>query len=167
MENEIMTEVEVNETQKYIDTINQLKASTVSKEQYDKLRDENKTLLESLVNGKSTETSSTEETSKPSAKELSNMLNKMSKGGTTNLEYIATSLQYRDAYIEEFGKDPWCLTGKDSQPTTQDYIDMEEQAQGLKQLVEIADGNNEVFQREFTRVLTGTSRPNINPKLRK
>lgn len=167
MENEIMTEVEVNETQKYIDTINQLKASTVSKEQYDKLRDENKTLLESLVNGKSTETSSTEETSKPSAKELSSILNKMSKSGTTNLEYIATSLQYRDAYIEEFGKDPWCLTGKDSQPTTQDYIDMEEQAQGLKQLVEIADGNNEVFQREFTRVLTGTSRPNINPKLRK
>ena len=167
MENEIMTEVEVNETQKYIDTINQLKASTVSKEQYDKLRDENKTLLESLVNGKSTETSSTEETSKPSAKELSSILNKMSKSGTTNLEYIATSLQYRDAYIEEFGTDPWCLTGKDSQPTTQDYIDMEEQAQGLKQLVEIADGNNEVFQREFTRVLTGTSRPNINPKLRK
>lgn len=164
---EIMTEVEVNETQKYIDTINQLKASTVSREQYDKLRDENKTLLESLVNGKTTETSSTEETSKLSARELSDMLSKMSKDGTPNLEYIATSLQYRDAYIEEFGKDPWALTGKDSQPTQQDYIEMEAQAQSLKQLVEIADGNQEVFQREFTRVLTGTSMPNINPKLRK
>ena len=164
---EIMTEVEVNETQKYIDTINQLKANSVSKEQYDKLRDENKTLLESLVNGKTMESSSTEEASKPSARELSGKLTAMSKDGTPNLEFIATSLAYRDAYIDEFGKDPWALTGKDSQPTTQDYIEMEQQAQALKQLVEIADGNQEVFQREFTRVLTGSSMPTINPKLRK
>lgn len=167
MEEIMTTEVEVNETQKYIDTINTLKATTVSKAQYDKLRDENKSLLESLVNGKTMESSSTEEASKPSARELSEQLNKMSKDGTPNLAYITASLQYRDAYIEEFGKDPWCLTGKDSQPTTQDYLDMEETAQGLKQLVEIADGSQEVFQREFTRVLTGTSRPTINPKIRK
>ncbi len=167
MEEIMTTEVEVNETQKYIDTINNLKATTVSKAQYDKLRDENKSLLESLVNGKTMESSSTEEASKPSARELSDKLNKMSKDGTLNLATITTSLQYRDAYIEEFGQDPWCLTGKDSQPTTQDYLDMEETAQGLKQLVEIANGSQEVFQREFTRVLTGTSRPTINPKIRK
>lgn len=44
-------ETEVNEYQKYLDSINELKSNTVSKDKYDKIMEENKTLLESIVNG--------------------------------------------------------------------------------------------------------------------
>lgn len=56
-ENEILTnqteqiETQQNENQQYIDAIRDLKANTVSKERYDKLMEENKNLLNSLVNG--------------------------------------------------------------------------------------------------------------------
>lgn len=165
-ENEITVVPEVDETQKYVDAINTLKNTTVSREQYDKLRDENKTLLESLVNGRTYETSSTEETAKPSAKELNDKLNKLSKTHSADLEFMETSLAYRDAYIEEFGKDPWCLTGKDSTPTQLDYEDTEQHAQLLKEIIEIAAGNEEVFKREFNRRMS-PGRVSINSKLRK
>lgn len=41
----------INENQQYIDAIRDLKANSVSKDRYDKLMEENKNLLNSLVNG--------------------------------------------------------------------------------------------------------------------
>ena len=44
-------ETNINENQQYIDAIRDLKANTVSKDRYNKLMEENKNLLNSLVNG--------------------------------------------------------------------------------------------------------------------
>ena len=41
----------INENQQYIDAIRDLKANSVSKDRYNKLMEENKNLLNSLVNG--------------------------------------------------------------------------------------------------------------------
>ena len=48
MEEEKTTEVEQNEAQKYIDSINELKKNTVPREDYIRLQEENKTLIENL-----------------------------------------------------------------------------------------------------------------------
>lgn len=48
MEEEKATEVEQNEAQKYIDSINELKKNTVPREDYIRLQEENKTLIENL-----------------------------------------------------------------------------------------------------------------------
>lgn len=59
MNEEILTntqtieETNINENQQYIDAIRDLKANTVSKDRYNKLMEENKNLLNSLVNGES------------------------------------------------------------------------------------------------------------------
>ena len=55
-EQEILTQqteetTQQNENQQYIDAIRDLKANTVSKDRYNKLMEENKNLLNSLVNG--------------------------------------------------------------------------------------------------------------------
>ena len=60
-ENEILTNqmeetTQQNENQQYIDAIRDLKANTVSKDRYNKLMEENKNLLNSLVNGESVAT---------------------------------------------------------------------------------------------------------------
>lgn len=62
IENEILTNQmeettnNFNENQQYIDAIRDLKANTVSKDRYNKLMEENKNLLNSLVNGESVAT---------------------------------------------------------------------------------------------------------------
>lgn len=75
-ENEILTnqteETNINENQQYIDAIRDLKANTVSKDRYNKLMEENKNLLNSLVNGESVAAAAPSQTELPPIQDLVN-----------------------------------------------------------------------------------------------
>lgn len=79
-ENEILTnqteETNINENQQYIDAIRDLKANTVSKDRYNKLMEENKNLLNSLVNGESVAAAAPSQTELPPIQDLVNEIHK-------------------------------------------------------------------------------------------
>lgn len=149
MTNEIET---VDETQKYIDTINQLKANSVSRSDYDKVRDENKKLLEAMVNGRYDEMSSTEEAAKPSIQELRNKAYGKGSENLSDLEYVTTVLDLRDALLEEEGVDHFIPAGKKYSPDLNDQHCAQKAYEALRHCVDVADGDNEVFIQEVTRI---------------
>ena len=165
MAEEMTTTIEsVDETQKYIDTINQMKANSVSRTEYDKVRDENKKLLEAIVQGNSFETSSTEETAKPTIQELRNKAYGKDAENLTDLEYVETVLELRDRLLEEEGVDHFIPSGKKFSPDYNDQFCAQKAYEGLKHCVEVANGDNDVFIQEVTRICVDTGLPRNNTK---
>lgn len=160
------TEEVVDETQKYIDTINNLKATTVSRSEYDKVRDENKKLLEAMVNGRTDESASTEATSKPTIQELRNKAYGKYADKLTDLEYVTTVLDLRDALLEKEGIDHMIPSGKKYSPDINDQHCAQKAYEGLRHCVDIANGDNDVFIREVTRITNDSGLPRFKNKRR-
>lgn len=132
---------------KYLDEINNLKANSVSKEEYDKLREENSELLKSIVNSRAPEK---EEPKKP-AVSINELRANFRKENPSNLEYVENALKLRDAIIEQGGTDPFLPQGKKIIPTEQDIEAANRVASVLKECVDYADGDSQLFTNELYR----------------
>lgn len=144
--------------QKYIDTINELKANSVSRAEYEKIRSENKQLLTTLVEGRSLENSSSEDTSKPSAQELRKELYS-DNVNLSNLDYWQKTLDLRDIVIKETGKDPFLPYGQKITPTTEDVAAANKVAEIVRECIEYADGDSRLFTQELDRRTVDTAPP--------
>lgn len=152
-ENTITTVEEMNNEQ-YIAAIEELKANTVSREAYNKLRGENKQLLDALVSGKEIVQ---EEKEKPSVADLRKKL--FGEENMSNLEYVETALSLRDALIESGERDPFLPYG-DKVDITSEQIDAANKvAAGLKEMVDFAEGDSGVFSAEYQRRVRDTAIP--------
>jgi hypothetical protein len=141
----------VDDTQQdYIDEINKLKETTVPKEQYEKLKADNKKLLESLIKGEQLPVPPQE---KPNIEEMRKKLLKPEKE-LTNLEYIENLLALREAILEEGGHDPFVATPTTGYNPPKESYDAAEQAALLFQhCIEYADGDSSLFTSELQRHL--------------
>lgn len=135
-------ETEVNEYQKYLDSINELKSNTVSKDKYDKIMEENKTLLESIVNGQKYAAAETDDAPKYTKEEL---VKKMLTPGIKANEYVDTALKFRELVIAEGGNDPFVGTGHYIQPSTEAQIAADKAADVFTQCLENSNGNDVLF----------------------
>ena len=132
----------------YIEAIKEMKSNYVPKEKLAKLESENKQLLDALVNGKEIEMPKQE--AKVDVNELRKKLfNKDTQ--LSNLEYIETALELRDALIESGERDPFLPSGEKVQLTAEHYDKAENVAQVLKDCVEFADGDSGIFTAELQR----------------
>lgn len=138
----------------YIEVINNLKANTVSKDTYQKLKDENKRLLESLVNGQQVEAQNTPKISNDQLKK--DLFTK----NLSNLEFIEKTLQLRQNIIEEKGEDIFAPDGPQFSFTEDDRRDAQRVADALQYCVDVADGNSAIFTNELQRILKDTPLPN-------
>lgn len=162
MENENTT-IETNSTgiqgddtaPDYIATIQQLRDSTVSKEQYQKVKDENQRLLKTLVEGGQLEQSS------PAKDTMSipELRNKLFNTELSNLEYWQTALDLRAKLIDNGEKDPFLPWSKDYVPTEQDIATAQRVADVVGQCIDYADGNSSIFTNELQRVTVDTAIP--------
>lgn len=134
-------------TQDYISALKEIKENSVSKEAYDKLKKENKQLLDSLVSGESVEIDNSK--SVDVAELRSKLFNKDKP--LSNLDYISTALQLREALIEQGEPDPFLPVGAKVVITDSDIEKAENVASVLQDMVDIADGNNVVFNQEYQR----------------
>lgn len=144
---------ETVDVQKYLDTINELKNNTVSKEDYYKLKDENKTLLNSIMDG--TATASTEAV-KPTAQELRNKIFGPDCDKLSDIEFMEGLCDLRDILLEEEGIDYMAPTGTQY---TADYNDIQTANRtynGFRHCLEVADGNNAIFVQEVSRITNDT-----------
>lgn len=138
--------VEEMNNEQYIAAIEEMRANTVSRDAYNKLRSENKQLLDALVSGKELPK---EPTVAPTPAELRKKL----FGGEdmSNLEYVETALTLRNSLIEAGERDPFLPYG-DKVDITPEQIDTANKvAAGLQEMVDFAEGDSGVFSAEYQR----------------
>lgn len=144
-------QLEQNNDVDYIQAIQDLKANTVPKEQFSKLKEENAKLLKSLINGETLEGVTAPE--KPDVeglrKDLYNGID------LTNLDYVSKTLDLRDEIIANGGKDPFLPWGEKISPTQQDIEAAERVAKVLRECIDYAEGDSLRFTSELQRVMVG------------
>lgn len=143
--------VETDTTQDYISAINEMKQNTVSKEQYLKLKEDNRKLLNSLVSG-----DNIKEQEKPKELDITSLRN-ISYGNNSDtinsVDYVKAVLELRRAIMDKGNPDPAVPRGYKSNPTQADYIEMENTANILQECVDYANGDNNIFNAEVRRRL--------------
>ena len=140
--NENVNETQENESQKYIDAINTLKANSVSKEQYAKLKEENAQLIEALKSGNQIEM--VEDEQKPSIKDLANTISD-ENFEVTNMEGWKTALEYRKTAIENGFRDPFLPNSKEYTVKPEDSARAQLIADTLERILEESNGNPDIF----------------------
>lgn len=145
----------------YISQIEELKRNSIPRDQFDKLKGENKKLLEALVNNQQLEGTTIVE--KPKIEDLRA---KLFNSHNTNLEYIETALTLRDRLLEEGYDDPFVPQGRKISATREDEALAEKVAEGLRSCVEYANGNSELFTQELQRITKDTMIPTGNKRRR-
>ena len=138
--------------QDYLQQIQQLKDNMVSKDDYDALMAENRKLLTSIVNGSGISKEEKEE-KEINIDDLRKDLYSEETSGMTNLDYVTKTLELRKAIIESGGRDPFLPVGEKTPSTAFDEDKANNVAAALASCVEVADGDPQVFQREFVRIL--------------
>lgn len=156
MENENNANVIANEANEdYIETINQLRANTVSRDEYLKLKADNKRLLNSLAAGE-TLGSTEPPVKKPTIDELRTKLFK-NTDELSNLDTISTALELRQALIDEGKPDPFLPAGKNIVATDEDIAAANRVAKILQDTVDYADGDSDIFTNELQRIMIDTA----------
>ena len=149
LENSVSEQENVGDnTANYIEAIKEMKANSVSKEAYVKLQQENKQLLNSLVNGQGIEIEKEEPVDIDG---LRQKLFSAKKHDMTNLEYVSNALKLREALMERGEMDPFVPSGKKIHPTDDDFKKADKVATVLQECVDYADGDAMVFTDELKR----------------
>lgn len=146
----------------YIETINQLKANSVNKSEYEKLKAENQKLLKSIINGEEIPASSIpQETSKDD-------LRKELYGGEgfqgSPIEFWKKTLDLREKVIDEDGYDPFVPKGRQAVVTAADYEVADRVASVVRDVIEYANGDDALFVSELNKRTTGTGLDRVGGK---
>ena len=149
-EKDVSGTVEDN-TQDYLAAIKELKEKSVDRSEYDKLRAENKKLIDAVVNGQpGQEEPAAVKHSKEQIDELRNDLFNSPKE-LSNLEYVTKAMELREALMENGEPDPFLPVGKQISPTRDDLEGAEKVAQVYRECIDYAEGDSEVFTNELMR----------------
>ena len=138
-----------NDSNHYIEAIKEMKANTVDKEAYLKLKEENKQLLNSLVNGEEIKGQDAEQ--KESIEELRSKLFGTKRQDLNNLDFVENALKLRNALMEAGQTDPFVPNGSKIKPTDEDFAKAKKVADTLQECVDYADGDPDVFTDELKR----------------
>lgn len=136
----------------YVAAINELKANSVSKTEYSKLRAENKKLLDALVNGREIDLPKEEKANVDDLRKK--LFNK--DANLSNLEYVDTALKLRNALIENGERDPFLPVGDRVSETAEMYDVAQRVADGLQECVDFADGDSGIFTAQLQRITKDT-----------
>ena len=138
-------------TQDYLAAIKELKDNSVNRSEYDKLRAENKRLIDAVVNGQPGQEEQV--VVKHTKEQIDDLRNDLfnSPRELNNLEFITKTMELREALMENGEPDPFLPVGKQISPTRDDIEGAEKVAQVYKECIEYAEGDSEVFTNELMR----------------
>ena len=134
----------------YIAAINELKANSVDREKYNKLKDENQRLLDTLVSGGQLEQDKV--APKETAADLRKALYGNGCDGLSNLDYWDKTLKLREMIMEEGNPDPFVPTGHNVVATDTDRAAAQKVAEVVKHCIDVAEGDSLVFTNELQRL---------------
>lgn len=134
----------------YINQINNLRENTVSREEYERIKNDNKELAKALINGTgATIPGITKPEQKPDLDDLRKKL--FTKKSKNDLEYFTNLLALRDGIMADGQPDPFLPINREFRATAQDEADAERIATQIKEAIEYADGDPAVFSNDLRR----------------
>ena len=132
--------VDTTSADEYIKTIEEMRRNSVSKEEYDKLRGERNSLLQSLSRGEYIETTPSRE-----KKDIDELRRSLAKPDQTNLEYWTNAMTLRDELLEQGKPDPFTPVGRQIQASEDDKRQAQRVADGIRYCIEKSEGNPALF----------------------
>ena len=153
-EKQLGTPAETNPTgtEDYVEALKKLRDTTVPKTEYEKLKGENKRLLDTLVSGGSIDPEDAPG-DKRTAEEIREQLFERE---TTNLQYWKNALALRERIMDEGGRDPFLPYAHDYVPTEEDIAASERVVEAVTMCIERADGDPDIFTNELQRITVDT-----------
>ena len=134
----------------YINQINNLRENTVSREEYERIRNDNRKLAKALINGTGANIPGiTKLENKPDLDDLRKKL--FTKKSKNDLEYFTNLLALRDGVMADGQPDPFLPINREFRATAQDEADAERIATQIKEAIEYADGDPAVFSNDLRR----------------
>lgn len=133
-------------TPDYLAAIKDLKQKSVDRSDYEKLKAENKKLLDSIVNGQPAEVEAG-----PMYRDVNVIRDELFNHEHNNLEYIKLALELRSTLMAKGEPDPFLPYGKQISPTRQDEETAAKVAQIYQECIDYAEGDSEVFTNELQR----------------
>lgn len=133
-------------TPDYLAAIKELKQNSVNREEYEKLKAENKKLLNAVVNGQSVEVDEG-----PKYRDPVEIRDELFNHEHNNLEYVKLALELRNTLIAKGETDPFLPVGKQISPTREDVEMAEKCAQVYQECVDYAEGDSALFTQELMR----------------
>ena len=148
MEEEILKENAPVEdmTADYLEVINDLKKNSVSRDDYERLKAENKKLLNNVVNGQVVDAQAG-----PEYRDVDVIRDELFNNEHNNLEYIKLALELRNTLIAKGETDPFLPVGKQISPSREDVEKAEMVAQVYQECVDYAEGDSALFTQELMR----------------
>lgn len=159
------TNTETNTQVNYIEAMAEMRKSMVSKEEYNKVMEENKQLVDALVSGKQIELPEPEPEVDLNA--LRSKIFNTDGNDITDLEYAETVLALREELIKRGELDPFVTKSHDYVPTQADYDDAENVAKALQYAVDVANGNPGLFRSAFQDCIVDSAPANAQKILNK
>ena len=132
----------------YIAVIEEMKANTVPKTEFEKLQEDRKRLLETLVRGG--QATPQAENQKPDIDQLRKELY-CEEPNLSNLEFWSKTLDLRDALIAKGEPDPSLPFGKKVAATAEDVQTNDKVAKIIRECINYANGDSRVFTNEMNR----------------
>ena len=158
--NETGTEVDDN-TQDYLAAIKELKQNSVDRSEYNKLKAENKKLIDAVVNGQSVDVEAG-----PKYRDVNEIREELFNHEHNNLDYVKLALELRSTLIAKGEADPFLPMGSQISPTPDDVEKADKVAAVYQECIDYADGNSELFTQELMR-RTNTSMYDKIPQTKK
>ena len=135
--------------QDYIDAINDLKKNSVNRSDYEKLKAENKKLIEAVVNGQGIEEDHSQ------SRTLEEIKKELDTKQLTNLDFWKDQLEYRNLALKKGMPDPFLNWGIKTSPTESDRECADRVARVVQECIDYADGNPEVFNSKLYSEIRG------------
>ena len=134
----------------YINQINDLKERTVSREEYERIKNDNRELAKALINGTGANIPGiTKPEEKPDLDDLRKKL--FTKKSKNDLEYFTNLLALRDGVMADGQPDPFLPINREFRATAQDEADAERIATQIKEAIDYANGDPAVFSNDLRR----------------
>lgn len=134
----------------YINQINDLKKKTVSREEYERIKNDNKELAKALISGTGAKIPGiTEPDKKPDLDDLRKKI--FTKKSKNDLEYFTNLLALRDGVMADGQPDPFLPVNREFRATAQDEADAERIATQIREAIDYADGDPSVFSNDLRR----------------
>ena len=126
--------------------LKEARENSVSKEEYEKLQEENKRLVSEIINGEGgAGNGQTMTPEQADIKALREQLYGPKSSELSNLEFWKKTLELRSAVIAQEGYDPFLPYGEKIKPTAQDMEKANDVATVVQECIDEANGDSEIF----------------------
>lgn len=135
----------------YIEAIKEMKQNSVSRDAYDKLKEENQKLIKSLVNGEAYQG----QEEKP-VYDIDQLRKDLFNDDAMDINKVRTILDLRQALMDQGEVDPFADMGN-IEPTEEELATAQKVADGLEYCLENSQGDNKLFMSNLYMITAETS----------